>query len=125
MLVKTGTITIRGIEPLRVDVEVSIYNRGLPGFEIVGLPNKSVEESKLRIRSAFNNLGIEFPTKKIIVNLAPADIKKELILRLLYPDDQKPSGFSIAAIISGNHPSPKSAFEGKVFLHDRENFSDI
>jgi magnesium chelatase family protein len=77
MLVKTGTIAIVGVDPIKVDVEVSTYNRGLPRFEIVGLPNKSIDESRLRIKSAFINLGLEFPERKVTVNLAPADIKKE------------------------------------------------
>lgn len=77
MLVKVKSITTRGIETLGVDVEVNVSSRGIPGLEIVGLPDKSVDESKDRVKTAFQNCGIEFPNKKITINLAPADIHKE------------------------------------------------
>jgi len=77
MLVKVRSIALKGIETLGVDVEVNILSRGLPHFDIVGLPDKSVDESRHRVKAAFQNSGIEFPNKKIIVNLAPADINKE------------------------------------------------
>jgi magnesium chelatase family protein len=60
-----------------VDVEINLANRGLPGFEIVGLPDKAVGESKERVRAAISSSGIDFPAKKITINLAPADIPKE------------------------------------------------
>ncbi|MCB1828008.1 MAG: YifB family Mg chelatase-like AAA ATPase [Coxiellaceae bacterium] len=59
-----------------VNVEVHL-SRGLPGFNIVGLPEKAVKESKDRIRSAILNCGFKFPAKRIVVNLAPADLRKE------------------------------------------------
>jgi len=59
-----------------VTVEVHLSN-GLPGFSIVGLPDASVKESKERVRSAIINSGFEFPSKRIIVNLAPADLPKD------------------------------------------------
>ena len=65
-----------GIDGYIVDVETDISN-GLPGFDIVGLPDASVKESKERIRAAIKNSGLVFPAKRITVNLAPADIKKE------------------------------------------------
>jgi len=77
MLIKVFSIANRGLETIRVDVEVNIANRGLPGFEIVGLPDKAVDESKERVRAAISSSGIDFPAKKITVNLAPADIPKE------------------------------------------------
>ncbi|MBO5712900.1 MAG: YifB family Mg chelatase-like AAA ATPase, partial [Clostridia bacterium] len=58
-----------------VDVEADVTN-GMPSFDIVGLPDATVKESKERVRSAIKNSGKKFPTTKIIVNLAPADIKK-------------------------------------------------
>ncbi|TSC94219.1 MAG: magnesium chelatase family protein [Parcubacteria group bacterium Licking1014_1] len=66
-----------GLETIKVDVEVNLANRGLPGFEIVGLPDKAVDESKERVRAAISSSGVDFPAKKITVNLAPADIPKE------------------------------------------------
>lgn len=65
-----------GLESPLVTVEVHISN-GLPGFQIVGLPETSVRESKERVRSAIINCGFEFPAKKIIINLAPADLPKD------------------------------------------------
>jgi magnesium chelatase family protein len=65
-----------GLEPCRVEVEVDV-GAGIPSLTIVGLPDKAVEESKERVRLALKNSGFDFPQKKIVVNLAPADIKKE------------------------------------------------
>ena len=77
MFIKVNSATNLGLETIAVDVEVNIANRGLPVFDIVGLPSKSVDESKERVKTAIVNSGIEFPLKKIIVNLAPADVPKE------------------------------------------------
>jgi len=77
MLIKIPSIANLGLETIKVDVEVNLANRGLPGFEIVGLPDKAVDESKERVRAAVSSSGIDFPAKKITVNLAPADIPKE------------------------------------------------
>lgn len=68
--------TINGLEGNLVDVEVDIQN-GMPAFNIVGLPERSVKESKERIRSAIKNIGLAFPVRRITVNLAPADLKKD------------------------------------------------
>lgn len=65
-----------GIDALPVAIEVHL-SKGLPGFGIVGLPEAAVKESKHRVRSAILNGGFEFPAKRIIVNLAPADLPKE------------------------------------------------
>ncbi len=72
--VYTGATT--GIEGYKITVETDI-SATLPGFTIVGLPDTAVSEAKERIRSAIKNSGYVFPTKKIVVNLAPADVKKE------------------------------------------------
>ena len=77
MLIKTSSVLNIGLETLEVEVEINVANKGLPTFEIVGLPSKAVEESKERVRTAITNSGIEFPSKKITVNLAPADVPKE------------------------------------------------
>lgn len=60
-----------------MEVEVDIAERGLPQFNIVGLPDTAVKESRDRIKAAFKNSGFPFPLKQITVNLAPADLKKE------------------------------------------------
>jgi magnesium chelatase family protein len=67
---------LQGIEAKTVEVEVSL-SRGLPSFTIVGLPETAVKESRERVESAIKSMDLEFPLKKITVNLAPADIKKE------------------------------------------------
>ena len=77
MLFRVQSAANSGLEALGVDIEVSVSNRGLPGFDIVGLPDKAVQESKERVRAAIGNSRIEFPQRKITVNLAPADIPKE------------------------------------------------
>ncbi len=76
MLIKLNSASLIGIEGLLVTIEVNISNMGFPKFEIVGLPNKAVSESKERIIAAIKNSGFKFPNKKITVNLSPADIPK-------------------------------------------------
>ena len=77
MLTKVHSLASRGLEAIEVEVEVNVAGRGFPGFNIVGLPNKAIEEAKERVRTALVNSGVEFPQKKITVNMAPADIPKE------------------------------------------------
>ncbi|TSD03905.1 MAG: magnesium chelatase family protein [Parcubacteria group bacterium Greene0714_21] len=77
MLIKVSSAAHSGLESLGIDVEINVANRGLPGFDIVGLPAQSVDESKERVRTAISNSHVEFPQKKITVNLAPADVPKE------------------------------------------------
>ncbi|MDQ3098962.1 MAG: YifB family Mg chelatase-like AAA ATPase [bacterium] len=77
MLTKIASAAIVGLEAKLVTIEVDIQSQGLPHFIIVGLPDKSVDESKERVKSAIKNSGFDFPNKKITVNMAPADISKE------------------------------------------------
>jgi len=65
-----------GYEGALVEIEGDM-NRGLPGFQIVGMGNKTIDEAKERVRSAINNAGLEFPNKKITINLAPAELAKD------------------------------------------------
>ncbi|OGK46772.1 magnesium chelatase [Candidatus Roizmanbacteria bacterium RIFCSPLOWO2_01_FULL_38_12] len=76
MLAKVCTATIVGLQGTQVDVEVDVAGRGFPTFTIVGLPNKSIDEAKDRVRTAIVNAGYEMPDSRITVNLAPADIPK-------------------------------------------------
>lgn len=76
MLAKINSIAVIGLAAEKVEVEVDLSG-GLPAFNIVGLPDKAVEESKERVRSAIKNCDATFPPKRITVNLAPADIRKE------------------------------------------------
>ena len=66
----------KGINSFKIRIECDLTN-GLPCFTIVGLPDTAIQESKERVRASIANSGFEFPTKKITVNLAPADVKKE------------------------------------------------
>ncbi len=76
MISVLNSTALCGIDGYIVDVETDISN-GMPGFDIVGLPDAAVKESKERIRAAVKNTGLTFPSKRITVNLAPADIRKE------------------------------------------------
>ncbi len=75
MVSKLYSMGIFGMESFIVEVEADISN-GMPSFDIVGLPDASVKESRDRVRAAIRNCGFDFPVSKITVNLAPADIKK-------------------------------------------------
>ena len=76
MLSIIKSMALHGLDGYLVDVQVDISN-GLPYFEIVGLPDTSIRESKERVKSAIRNSGEDFPSRRIVVNLAPADTKKE------------------------------------------------
>lgn len=96
-LAKVNSAAVVGLDAVPIEVEVDIASQGLPSFTIVGLPDKAIEESKERVRSAIKNSGANFPAKRITVNLAPADIKKEgpaydlaIALGILAADEQIP-----------------------------------
>ncbi len=76
MLIKVTSVSFSGLTTIRIDVEVNIADKGLPAFEIVGLPNKAVAESRERVRTALINSNIKFPLRRITVNLAPGDVPK-------------------------------------------------
>lgn len=76
MLSRVYSFTIIGISAFLIEIEVD-FSLGLPGITIVGLPDSSIKESRERIRSALKNSGFNFPLKKITINLAPGDLKKE------------------------------------------------
>jgi len=76
MLAKIKSAAVVGLEGAIVEVEVDISS-GLPSFTIVGLPDKAVQEARERVRSAIRNSNCKFPNRRITVNLAPADLKKE------------------------------------------------
>ncbi len=104
-----------GLDASIVTVEVDI-GAGLPAFTIVGLPDKAVEESKERVRSAIRNSNLRLPNKRITVNLAPADIKKEgpaydlaIALGILIADGQIKEDIFSSAIIMG-----EQALDGSV-----------
>ena len=76
MLSKLKSFGLVGINGYPIDVEIDLHN-GLPGYDVVGLPDASIKEGKDRIRAALKNSGFEYPLYKITVNLAPADTRKE------------------------------------------------
>ena len=76
MFVRVNTGAISGIEAIEVGVEVNVAGGGI-GLFLVGLPDNTIKESEQRIRSAFENSGYKMSAKKIVVNLAPADLRKE------------------------------------------------
>jgi magnesium chelatase family protein len=73
---RARSLSLFGIDALPVEVEVDV-SAGLPGFSIVGLPDAAVQEARERVRVAISNSGFKFPTRKVIVNLAPANLRKE------------------------------------------------
>ncbi len=76
MLAMVYSCAVVGLDGALVEVEVDLAN-GLPAFTIVGLPDTAVNEAKERVRAAIRNSGLTFPMKRITVNLAPADLRKE------------------------------------------------
>ncbi|MCB9484312.1 MAG: YifB family Mg chelatase-like AAA ATPase [Dehalococcoidia bacterium] len=103
-LAKVRSVAFRGIEGIPVDVEVDIGS-GLPAFNIVGLPDTAVQEARERVRAAIKNAGFEFPLRRITVNLAPADVRKEgpvydlpIAVAVLVASGQVPNHFADAAL---------------------------
>lgn len=94
MFARIKGIGLFGIDSYMLEIEADVSN-GLPSFDIVGLPDTAVKESRDRVRSAIKNCGYKFPVSKITVNLAPADRKKEgsvydlpVLLAILKASDQ-------------------------------------
>ena len=75
-IARVRTVAFLGLDTAEVDAEVQIAS-GLPSFAIVGLPDKAVAESRERVRAALGAMGLALPPRRIIVNLAPADLAKE------------------------------------------------
>ncbi|MBA3813934.1 MAG: YifB family Mg chelatase-like AAA ATPase [Alphaproteobacteria bacterium] len=76
MFSRLNTVSFQGVDVITIDVQVQISS-GMPGFMVVGLPDKAVGESRERVRSAFHAMGLSLPYRRITVNLAPADVQKE------------------------------------------------
>jgi magnesium chelatase family protein len=76
MLTRIRSAAVVGVEASPIEVEVDVAS-GLPGFSIVGLPDTGVKEGRTRIRGALDNIGSKLPPRKVTVNLAPADIRKD------------------------------------------------
>lgn len=106
MFCKLNSYSLNGINALPIEVEIDLQT-GLPGFDIVGLPDSSVKEAKERVKSAIKNSGFPFPICHIVVNLAPADIRKEGSLYDL------PIALGILCCLG---VIPLAALEGKLFI---------
>jgi magnesium chelatase family protein len=76
MLARVRSGALVGVDAVVVEVEVDM-SLGMPFFNVVGLPEGAVRESKVRVMSALKNTGYSLPQKRVTVNLAPADLKKE------------------------------------------------
>ncbi len=114
MLAKASSCAVVGLEGALVEVEVDISFGGLPVFAIVGLPDAAVNEAKERVRAAIKNSGAIFPLKRITVNLAPADLRKEgpaydlpIAIAVLMASEQIPAPSVTGAVASA---------EGALFL---------
>lgn len=77
MISRIYSAALIGIDAYLIEVEANIEGKTLPGFATVGLPDNAVKESRERVQTAIRNSGYDFPIKKITINLAPADIRKE------------------------------------------------
>ena len=104
-LAKVRSGAVVGIDGILVDVEVDIGS-GLPAFQIVGLPDTAVQEAKERVRAAIRNAGFEFPLRRITVNLAPADVRKQgplydlpIAVAILVASHQVPDRFKEMALL--------------------------
>ncbi len=111
MFVKVASASNSGLKTIGIDVEVNVASRGLPVFDIVGLPSKAVAESKERVRTAIINSNIEFPQRRITINLAPADLPKEGSCYDL------PIAIGILSLVSGCRLPKKSLFFGELSLN--------
>jgi len=75
MLSMVKTISLNGLEGHLIDVQTNITS-GIPSFDVIGLPDTTVKEAKERVKAAIKNLKYQFPSKKILINLAPANLRK-------------------------------------------------
>ncbi len=114
MIYKTNTCALFGVDGYVVEVETDLSN-GLPGFDIVGLPDAAVRESRERVRAAIKNSDFLFPQKRITVNLAPADIKKEGSIF----DLAIAAGILKASMFINNEEWEQYAFLGELSLDGR------
>ena len=116
MVTRITSFALQGVEAYAVTVEVDVQN-GLPQFEVVGLPDAAVRESRERVRAAIRNAGLEFPPRRITVNLAPGDVRKAgpgfdlpIALAVLAATEQIP------AVIDGVPPLERLGVAGELAL---------
>jgi magnesium chelatase family protein len=104
---RVSTGGVQGIEPYLIEVEVDLSN-GIQAFDIVGLPETSVRESRVRVKSAILNSGFDVPTRRTTVNLAPGDVRKvgstydlPIAIGVLASSGQLPAGCLSGVILAG------------------------
>ncbi len=115
MIARITAAAVLGIDAYLVDVEVDIAF-GLPAFNMVGLPEGAVKESKERVRAAIKNAGFDYPQRHITVNLAPADVKKE------------GAAFDLPialGILAASGEIPAEALDGHIFLGELSLNGDL
>ena len=100
MLARVKSVAVFGIDAYPIEVEVDV-SPGLPTMVVVGLPDAAVKEARDRVKAAIQNAGYFFPSRRVTVNLAPADVKKEgplfdlpIALGLLRATDQLSAAWS-------------------------------
>jgi hypothetical protein len=87
-IARIRSFAFAGIEAVPVEVQVQISN-GLPAFLVVGLPDKAVGEARERVRAALTAMGLSLPPKRVLINLAPADLLKETGGHILSPNQRE------------------------------------
>ena len=107
MLAKVQSCAVIGLEGALIEVEVDLSN-GLAAFNVVGLPDAAINESRERVRSAIKNSGCLFPYKRITANLAPADLRKE------GPAYDLP--IAIGVLLASGQINPDTAMDTSLFL---------
>lgn len=110
MLTTVKSVAHQGLNTVEVTVETNIASKSFPAFSIVGLASKAIEESKERVRTALINSGVEFPQKRITINLAPADIPKQGSCYDL------PIATAIVSLVTGLSLPENSLFFGELSL---------
>lgn len=106
MIARVNTVAIDGVSALPVEVEVDV-SPGVPSLSLVGLPEAAVREAKDRVRAALHNSGFFIPSRRIIINLAPADLPKE------------GGGYDLpmaAALLAGLERLPQACLDGRLIL---------
>ena len=105
MFTRQNSVGLFGIDSYMIEVEADL-SQAMPSFDIVGLPDAAVKESRDRVRSALKNSGFDFPVGKVTINLAPADVRKEgslydlpVLIAVLTVSRQLEGDFSDAAFI--------------------------
>ncbi|HVT16693.1 MAG TPA: YifB family Mg chelatase-like AAA ATPase [Thermoanaerobaculia bacterium] len=105
MLARSAAATPWGVEARPVEVEVDIHN-GLPQMQIVGLPDAAVRESRERVRAAVKNCGFDLPPRVVVINLAPADLRKQ--------GNHLDLAIALALLAASGH-LPQEALAGRLF----------